>query len=416
MRKHFKPFSVAPDIYFFNPTCEPAIANGSPYYTAPALLRKFESDLGYLPGWLGAENDQVMVKGNVDQSFQDKMNTLGFRLPQFLKLEKSLSDPEWLSFPKGRLCPWGWSPAVYQLFKDVLPTCTDDFQHSAIARWLPQHKNLYSRLTAVGLLEKTVRNGSNTWLPGSDDLPIVCNSHEQIYAALDLFAQGVVKSPWSSSGRGLLIFPNVDTKKKNDELISGMLNQQGFVTVEPWLNKVLDLSYQFTSLAGKIRYMGRSLFETDRKGRYIRNFLTDNPKVRDEVWEFLEEHNRQVVDWLSDGLSQSHYAALYEGWIGVDAMIYRSAEGNLKFHPMVEINGRYTMGAVAMKMREYLAPGSRGFMQLFFSKSGNFQSYCQKQQAAMPLMTENQKIISGFMPLTPPLPEHHFGAYIEVKS
>jgi hypothetical protein len=407
---------VAPDIYYFNPTCEPAIANGSPYYTAPALLRKFESDLGYLPGWLGGEKDQVLVQGAVDHKFESKMKNIGFCLPGFRDLEKALSDPEWVSHSKSHLRPWGWSPAVYQLFKNVLPACCDSFRQSLVANWLPEHKNLYSRLTAVGLLENTIRNCPESWLPGRMELPLVCCTLEEIYNRLNLHQKAVVKSPWSSSGRGLLLFPNVDTRKKNDELLSGMLNQQGFVTVEPWLDRVTDLSFQFLSQAGKISFMGSTFFETDRKGKYIRTFLTDFPMLQAGISEFLQEHYREVADLLEQALSQSGYATLYEGWIGVDTMIYKSEGGELKFHPMVEINGRFTMGAIAMKIREHLVEGSHGGMQIFYSKTDNFESFCRKNEAERPLVMNGQKIVSGFLPLTPPLPEHRFGAYVEVKS
>ncbi|MCL6103347.1 MAG: hypothetical protein M1292_12830 [Bacteroidetes bacterium] len=403
------------DTYFFNPTCEPAIANGSPYYTAPARLRKLEADLGYLPGWLGEEKDLVLVQGTVDPGFELKMKKLGFKLPEFIKLDQALSDAAWIAQPKGRLNPWGWSPALYQLFKNVLPSYQVGFQQSAVANWLPDHKNLYSRSTGIGLLDQMLGQDAADWLPGRRELPVVCTTLVHIYDEINKHKKAVVKSPWSSSGRGLLLFPNVDTKKKNDEVLSGMLNQQGFVTVEPWLDKVMDLSYQFFSLAGTISYRGRTIFETDQKGRYIRNFLTDKTGATDEVSSFLEAHDAEVVSRLLGALLQSGYATLYEGWIGVDALIYRSDEGILKFHPLIEINGRFTMGAIALKIKEYLAAGSKGFMQLFYSKTVNFQSFCNKQEAEKPLVMEDKKIISGFLTLTPPLPEHHFGAYMDIS-
>ena len=269
-------------------------------------------------------------------------------------------------------------PAVYQLFRNVLPSCRGDFQRSAVATWQQFHKNLYSRLTGIELLHTMLEHTSYQWLPGCSELPVVGASLEQIYHEISRHKRAVVKSPWSSSGRGLLLFPNADLKKKNDEVLSGMLNQQEFVTVEPWVDKVMDLSYQFYSSEGKINYKGRTIFETDQKGRYIRNFLADDSNTSVEVSLFLEEHNQEVVSMLLSSLSKSGYTRFYEGWIGVDALIYRSVEGVLKFHPLIEINGRFTMGAIALKMRERLAAGSRGFMQIFYSKSSNFQVFCQK--------------------------------------
>ena len=407
---------MRPDTYFFNPTCEPAIANGSPFYTAPARLRKFESDLGYLPAWLANEWDQVLVSGTVDNAYNQEMRNLGFRLPELINLKEALANPSWLAQPKGTLRPWGWSPAIHQLFKPAINSYQDDFRQSAVATWHEAHKSLYSRLTALGLLTRMIGKYSVNWLPEPTDLPVVCFTIDQIYTVLDKRKRVVVKTPWSSSGRGLLLFPNPDQKTKNDEVLSGMLNQQGFVTIEPWFDKIADLSYQFISKSGEIRYKGRTFFETDSKGRYVRNLLADTPILPGEVSGFLEMHNVEVIQLLQAALMESGYTSLYEGWIGVDALIYRADTGEPRFQPMVEINGRFTMGAIALKLRKHLALQSSGFLQIFYSKSGNFQDFSQKQQVNKPLIMKDNKIVSGFLPLTPPLQEHHFGAYVEVSD
>lgn len=405
---------MIPDLYFFNPTCELSIANGSPYYTPPAMLKKFETDIGYLPAWLGTEFDQVLVQGTVDESFNARMRMLGFKLPEIKGLKQAMEDPDWMAQPKGRLYPWGWSPAVYQLFKQVLPSFQNDFQRSAVAMWQAAHKDLYSRLTGINLLGKLIKSTDFTWLPGFSDLPVICHALDEIYYEINRSNKAVVKTPWSSSGRGLLLFPNPDPKKKNDEVLSGMLNQQDFVTVEPWKRKVLDISYQFYSQGGEINYLGRTFFETDQKGRYIRNLLSDNPDISADISRFLEEHQTTIVNLLLDALSQSNYISHYEGWIGVDTLIYKTESEELKFHPLVEINGRFTMGTIALKMRKYLATGSSGFLQIFYSKSSNFEIFSKKQESEKPLIIKDHKIVSGFLPLTPTLNEHSFGAYIEV--
>jgi len=407
---------MRPDTYFFNPTCEPAIANGSPFYTAPARLRKLESDLGYLPAWLGNEWDQVLVPGTVDNDYNQEMRELGFRLPELINLKDAMANPSWLAQPKGTLRPWGWSPAIHQLFKPVINSYEDDFIQSSVSTWQEAHKNLYSRLTALDLLTRIIEKYSDNWLPKPADLPVVCLTLDQIYAEVDKRKRAVVKTPWSSSGRGLLLFPNPDQKTKNDEVLSGMLNQQGFVTIEPWFDKIADLSYQFISKNREIRYMGRTFFKTDSKGRYVRNLLTDTPNLTGEVSGFLEMHNAEVIQQLQAALMESGYSSLYEGWIGVDALIYKDDSGELKFQPMIEINGRFTMGAIALKLREHLASGSHGFLQIFYSKSSNFNLFCQQQKAEKPLIMDGQKIVSGFLPLTPPLQAHHFGAYVEVSE
>ena len=415
-KSNFQISSMLPDLYFFNPTCEPAIANGSIFYTAPARLRKLEEDLSYLPAWLASEKDQVLVHGETDCSFLSKMQELGFQLPEMVQLKKVLSDPSWLQQPKGSLLPWGWSPATYKLFEPVISGCGEDFRRSAVASWQEGHKILYSRLTGIAVLKETLKTNEFRWMPESFDLPVVCHSIAQIQTEISRHKSAVVKSPWSSSGRGLLLFPNPDSQKKNEEVLSGMIKQQGFVSVEPWLNKVIDLSYQFYSKDGILVYKGRTFFETDPKGRYLRNFLTNSPETTEEVSDFLREHDSEVVDVIKSALSHSEYTRIYQGWIGVDSMVYRDKTGDLKIQPIVEINGRFTMGALALKLREKLAEGSKGHFQIHFSTSISFLKYAQKQEAEKPLMLRDGKIVSGFLPLTPPLETNHFGAYIVAET
>jgi len=401
------------DIYFFNPTCELAIANASPYYTAPSRLRKLEEDLAYLPVWLGREEDEVLVKGILDAQYIDRMRALGFKLAKPVGLAEAFASPEWLNRPRGRLIPWGWSPAVYQLFQPVWPMLDITFKESALAEWQPNHKQLFSRLTGVEMLKNMLTTAGSSWLPELSSIPVVCDSIAAIFRAIEKYDKAVVKTPWSSSGRGLLLFPNIDSPTKNEEVLRGMLNQQGFVTVEPWHQKLMDLSFQFQSENGKINYLGRTIFETDQKGRYQGNFLKDSRVLTTDINVFLAEKDNEVISLLSNALSSSDYVKFYEGWIGVDTLIYRTAEGLLKFHPLVEINGRLTMGAIALKIRNYLAEESTGFMQIFYSERSNFYDFCLKKEIQNPLVMEGNKIVSGFLPLTPPQRAHHFGAFIE---
>lgn len=394
--------------------------------------------MGYLPAWLAEEKDIVLVQGVVDQEYNQRLEALGFSLPGIVNIEQALADEEWLNVPKGRFRPWGWSPAVYHLGRNLMPSCGEAFRLSPVGSWRLEHKELYSRLTALELLEVILKQNSADWLLDLSDLPVVCGSLEMVHEMISnlqdpstgsgsggpsaalrdrgIGTRGtvVVKMPWSSSGRGLLIFPNPDSDKKNDEVLSGMLNQQGFVTVEPWHDRLIDISFQFESLAGKIHFRGQTYLENDSKGRYLKNYLTEEIDIQKDVMNFIEQHQTEVISLLVKSLSESKYATHYEGWIGVDAIVYSNSRGNLKFHPMLEINGRFTMGAIALKMRRYIQDGSNGFLQIFYSKTVNFQSFCAKQEKESPLVMRDQKIFSGFLPLTPPSPNHHFGAYIVV--
>src|SRR5665648_132942 len=88
---------MKPDIFLFNPTCELAVANGSENYMAPAQLRKFEDELSTLPWILANSMDIILADKVPSQQFTDQLESVGFRLPTFLKKVSSLSDPSFLS-------------------------------------------------------------------------------------------------------------------------------------------------------------------------------------------------------------------------------------------------------------------------------------------------------------------------------
>ena len=407
-----------PDIYFFNPTCELAVANGSVNYMAPAQLRIFENELSTLAWVLAGSEDVILVHKVPSQQFTDQLETAGFMLPIFRMTESSLSDPSFLSAVKGFLNPWGWSPAAHKLLSPLKPGCCPEFLNSPVSEWREIHLELYSRKSSLKILQRIVNDYPLENILSSDDLPQICTCHEQVISLQHKWGQVVVKAPWSSSGRGLQILRPNEYNQTNRQVITGYLKQQGFVIVEPWHNKVLDLSLQFFSFGnGKIEYRGLTTFSTDHSGRYIGNYLQElPPDISSEVKDFLNENLDKVEISLHHALASSKYSTDYYGWFGVDAIIFRSIDGNLKFHPCLEINCRFTMGAIALSLRTHLAEQSVGEFRITNGKGGHFAQFCEEMTRKEPLITNKGKIVSGFLSLTPALPESSFGAYIIIKE
>ena len=409
---------MKPDIYFFNPTCELSVANGSVNYMAPAQLRKFENELGTLP-WIFARREDIILVDKVpSQQFTDQLETAGFILPTFLSIERSLSDPDFLSTEIGFLFPWGWSPAVHKLISPLKSGCCHEFRNSPVAEWRDVHRELYSRKSALTILQRITNDNHSENILSSNDLPEICKNHEQIIALQQKWGKVVVKAPWSSSGRGLQILRPNEYNQTNRQVITGYLKQQGFVIVEPWHNKLLDISFQFFSFGnGTIEYRGLTTFSTDHSGRYIGNYLQElPPDLTPELKEFLSENLEKVKLALNKTLTSSDYSTNYYGWFGVDAIIFRSPDGKLKFHPCLEINCRFTMGAIALRLRTHLAEQSVGEFRITHGKGGHFAQFCEEMTCQEPLITDNGKIVSGFLPLNPALPESSFGAYLSVKK
>lgn len=408
---------MKPDIYYFNPTCELAVANGSVNYMAPAQLRRFENELSTLP-WILARPDDIVLTDRIPATkFTDRLETAGFRLPVFRTTENALSDAGFLSSEKGFFFPWGWSPSVHKLLSPLKSGCCPEFINSPVAEWHDIHRELHSRKSALSFLQTIVKASKSEAFINPDDLPIICTTHEQIISLQQKWGKVVVKAPWSSSGRGLQILRPDEYNQTNKQVISGYLKQQYFVVVEPWHTKVLDLSFQFFSFGnGSIEYRGLTSFSTDHSGRYIGNYLQELPaNLAPEIQDFLHENRRDVERTLHHVLTQSNYSTEYYGWFGVDALISTSTDGKLKFHPCLEINCRFTMGAIAINLRTHLAEQSTGEFKIMHGKEGHFAQFCEEMTKKEPLIVDRGQIVSGFLPVTPPLPTCVFGAWVIVK-
>jgi len=392
---------MKPDIYFFNPTCELAVANGSANFMAPVQLRRFENELSTLPWILARPEDIVLVDQLPSQQFTNQLESAGFRLPTFIKTEFGLTDPTFLGEEKGFLFPWGWSPSAHKLLFPLKSGCCPEFLRSQVTDWHEIHRELYSRKSALTILQHIVKEHSSNILLSYFDLPEICTTHEQIIALQQKWGKIVVKAPWSSSGRGLQILRQNEYNLTNRQVITGYLKQQGFVVVEPWHNKVLDLSFQFFSFGnGLIDYRGLTSFSTDHSGRYSGNYLQElPPDTTPEVKEFLNQNIPEIKKILYNALLASNYSKDYYGWFGVDALIFKSPDGKLRFHPCLEINCRFTMGAIALSLRSHLAENAIGEFRIIHGKEGHFAQFCEMMMAKEPLIVESGKIVCGFLPV-----------------
>src|SRR5664279_5712908 len=104
------------NVYYFNPTCELAVANSSFSYMPPLLLQEMERDLSILPFAFATENDFVLTENPPSDGFLQQLNDAGFDLPTFCRL----ADLDVMPTVSSRnICPWGWSPAAHFKLKNL---------------------------------------------------------------------------------------------------------------------------------------------------------------------------------------------------------------------------------------------------------------------------------------------------------
>ncbi len=394
------------DIYIYNPTGEMAIANGNHSYMPPKLLRKFEEDLQFVPTFFAKDNDIIIGKEPENKDFTIQWHKLGLAQTRFCAIDS-------ISEPINYLRPWSWNPASHHKLKSLKQLCGDHFKNSPNWQWTAKHKDFFSRETAnkVQLHIKEYSKHTSVSIP---EAAISLSDLSDIENWLDKHNTAIIKLPWSASGRGIHI---VDKKNKplNKEWILGGLKQQGFVTIEPLLNKVKDFSFQlYIHLSGKIDFVGISNFTNDDKGHFTGG-LINYPHEQDEVSRFfkpalLEEVSQILIEALQS-LNPHHF---YEGYIGIDGIVYRNEQNQLKIHPCLDINWRYNMGNINIILPNFVVPQQKGYWMVKAFKPGDWLNYVNEQSKLYPLTIQNNKIQSGFIPITPPCSNAIFGSWMHI--
>lgn len=398
-------------LFYFNPTCEMAVANGSFSYQPPLLLKEMERELAILPFVFCSPDDFVLTETRPSENFLQVLKNSGFKLPRFCNFKELEAMPD-DTFDK--IIPWGWSPATHFYLKKLKEKCSAEFKTSPVFHWNDQHKMLYERSTSKEFLTDILSRLKYNWLISDELTGHIILNFDELESLLKEHGQLVVKAPLSSSGRGIQMIRNPELDNARKQWISGILKQQKYLIAEPLLDKIIDFSFQFKILAeNRIEYLGLSFFETNSNGQYLKTLINaDVSQIQDKT---ISENLKSVADTILSVLSSSVYSKLYQGYLGVDAMIFRY-ENKLMLHPCVEVNCRANMGILSKFIENNVHVESRGMFELFYGAPGQFISKMSEQTKLNPIVLADGKIISGVIPLTEGNQKTKFGAYFSVEE
>jgi hypothetical protein len=317
-------------LHLFNPEHDIALAAHLAHFTPPHAARQLKADLCWLPALWAGEDDAVLVTNAeyARKSYARRCKLLGRKMPLFVE-RAQLSQ-----LPITQVAPWGWDAAVatdlqrWGVAADVMPD----------AAQLERYRQLSHRRTSAQLLP-------SLRIDGTVGEAMECSSIQEVEECRQRWDKIVIKSPWSSSGRGVHF-------SIQEGWINNVIKQQGSVMVEPYYNKVKDFGMEFERDAtGKVRYLGLSLFHT-KNGAYIGNLLATEEAKREQMarylpLELLDEVRQRIIDNVQLGD--------YQGPFGIDMMIVQPSTFNVQrstfnLHPCVELNLRRTMGHVALSL------------------------------------------------------------------
>ena len=223
----------------------------------------------------------------------------------------------------------------------------------------------------------------------------------------------VLKDPLSSSGKGLRHVKGDDGEMATDfnkvkNWAEALIRRHGYLTAEPYYDKVQDFAMEFRADGDGCHFIGYSLFNTNTHGRYESNLLASDEKIE----SFLSQHVPQkalhetqtwIVGHANHIIPTEWDTAKHPLYFGIDMMIVRTKDNSdFALHPCVEINLRLNMGIIAHEVcRQLLADDVEGsFHVTAFPTTDILQSFNAEQKQQHPATFHEGRLISGYHPLT----------------
>jgi hypothetical protein len=400
---------MKPKLHYYNPGHETVTLQGTAY-TPSANVQRMLDELAFLPAWYADKGDYVYMEKDVPPGFLSQ-------LPEEVRPDVTVVSEEALrlhapSFPEMRAAPWGLSWQSIGFYKNLMSRYKTAIE---LPVWKDAYVELTGRQTGATCFKKI-----RQLLPGVSfpSLPLFFSELPDMEAWLyEHPGASVIKTPYSSSGRGLLWLKEGRLTDKDRDWINGAIKKQGRVSIEPVLDASSNLAMEFfIDEQGKVRYEGLSVFETSPKGAYHGNKLMAQAELEKGVCSSIGEALfRQVKETTAEAIRETY--AGYAGYIGADMLVYKTAEGANALHPCIEVNMRYTMGMAAIRLFEnYIHPDAKGIFNLTYGADpGMVTNAHRKKEEAYPLTFKDGKLRSGYLSLCPVTRQTHYIAYILIQ-
>jgi len=316
-------------LHIFNPEHDLALAINRSSYVPPHVARRLRADLGFLPCLWASDGDIVLVD-DVESALEQVRHIKKYAHDVIFISDENLACLGKDITDDISVEPWGWDKAIRARLKRACPRMTDrlpndeqldELRQLSSRQWAAEH--LLPRLLSID--KRLV--GFSRYVVSVDDINTPC----------------VLKSPWSSSGRGVRHVDKLDSQTV--AWIKNVIKQQGGIMMERKYNKVKDFGMEFHAVDGETTYCGLSLFDTSGTA-YTGNLLASEKLKRKLISRYVDLN---LLDKIRDEIIET--VPLQEGFFGVDMMIVGTEDSDgYRIHPCVEMNVRMTMGHVALAM------------------------------------------------------------------
>lgn len=343
-------------LFWFCPENDIALAKNCRRFTAPRQAALLATHGAPLMWWMGTPDDFVLIPQHLSPEETERLaeweNDMISRFgagPAFVDSLAGLSPDV--------LLPWGWSTYVEQalLNRGLESNLLNRGMGNADELRMLSHRRSATVINErLGDAVDFSRYGVAAPRGASE-----AKSVEDVVGFAREHGGFYIKSPWSSSGRGVVASGSAPFDVLL-ERCSGIIATQGSVMLEPAYDKDSDFAMLFSSDGeGRVTFHGLSWFATAGNA-YTGNLLISDAEILEKIAAKLPVPLIEDVKVALESVLSELVGSSYRGFLGIDMMIVRERDGKFGLVPCVEMNLRMTMGVVAHHLRSRLGDGFAG--------------------------------------------------------
>ena len=374
------------NIYYFNPQNDLALATGGINYVAPPFAVQMAHDLAVIPAFIAPPGSLLITDRDIDSEWLEYLNST------FSLDVHAIKRAELRHLTDYRIMPWGWCLDLHRrLIKwGASSSCLPSKDAIYHLRGLSHRRvSIIMHLRLQELLEETLCP-IPIELATTDDAMAFAGQHRNCF----------IKTPWSSSGRGIFHATNGPSRELA-QWVNGAMKRQGSVMCEVALDKAMDFAVEFRCHDGKTSPQGFSIFNTDSHSQYSYGTVAQTRILKEKITNLYPEIDK-VVDAVTQALDEL-VAPHYNGWLGVDMILFKvssqspSRPQKMGINPCIELNLRPTMGAITSVIGEKLLfPGKTATFRI--EQRSGAEPWQQKKKPVI----KDHRLMSGTMCLTTP--------------
>jgi hypothetical protein len=231
--------------------------------------------------------------------------------------------------PDLEFVPWGWSTAVERLARTLRARCDAPPQAAVL--------QANSRRFAMEL--------EHRWRTGLDRACAVTSLSdlEQALRSIGPHDRWVLKAEFSAAARQRIIGTGPTPDPTSAGWIRNRLAAGEWLAFEPWVERLSEAGLQWT---------------VPRSGPPVLEGIAEPhhrpPVLRQRIWTRRRRRSAGSPRSTSRKLLQINGLL---GPVGIDAMLYRAADGSERLRPLQDINARWTMGRLALGWQRLIPAG-----------------------------------------------------------